>query len=88
MLQAIDRDLNYSDEAVIELIITEDLRVEGLNEALRSASGRGEFIGESPTIRQVKRQVQEVAWSDITVLVLGETGTGKGLAVRAIHEMS
>jgi DNA-binding NtrC family response regulator/ligand-binding sensor domain-containing protein len=88
VLQAIDRDLNYSDEAVIELIITEDLRVEGLNEALRSASGRGEFIGESPTIRQVKRQVQEVAWSDLTVLVLGETGTGKGLAVRAIHEMS
>lgn len=89
IVQAIDRDLNYSDPATVELIITEDLLVEGLSEALRVASvGGGEFIGESPTIRQVKRQVQEVAWSDLTVLVLGETGTGKGLAVRAIHEMS
>jgi len=88
VVQSIDRDLNYSNEVEVLLTITEDLRVEGLSEALRSASDRGEFIGESRTIRQVKRQVQEVAWSDLTVLVLGETGTGKGLAVRAIHEMS
>ncbi len=87
-VQAVDRDLNYSEESFVKLTLIEDPRVEGLSEALRSASAHGEFVGESTTTRQVKRQIQEVAWSDLTVLVLGETGTGKGLAVRAIHELS
>lgn len=87
-VQSVDRDLNYSEIAEVKITVTEDLRIAGLNEALRSVSASGDFIGESPTIRQIKRQIKEVAWTDLTVLILGETGTGKGLAVRAIHEMS
>ncbi|MBT4979825.1 MAG: sigma 54-interacting transcriptional regulator [Gemmatimonadetes bacterium] len=87
-VQSVDRDLNYSKIAEVKISVTEDLRIAGLNEALRSASASGDFIGESPTIRQIKRQIKEVAWTDLTVLILGETGTGKGLAVRAIHEGS
>ena len=47
-----------------------------------------EFIGEGPVLRQVLDQVAIVAASDATVLILGETGTGKGLVARAIHRTS
>jgi formate hydrogenlyase transcriptional activator len=47
-----------------------------------------EIIGESPALKQVLDQVAIVADSDATVLLLGETGTGKGLIARAIHRTS
>lgn len=48
----------------------------------------GEIIGCSRAIRQVLEQVEMVASSDSTVLILGETGTGKELIARAIHRLS
>jgi formate hydrogenlyase transcriptional activator len=47
-----------------------------------------EIVGASPALRRVQRQVEIVAPTDATVLVLGETGTGKELVARAIHRMS
>jgi formate hydrogenlyase transcriptional activator len=47
-----------------------------------------EIIGDSPTLQLVLDQVAIVAASDATVLILGETGTGKGLIARAIHRTS
>jgi formate hydrogenlyase transcriptional activator len=47
-----------------------------------------EIIGESLTLRQVLNQVEIVAASDATVMILGETGTGKGLIARSIHRTS
>jgi formate hydrogenlyase transcriptional activator len=47
-----------------------------------------EIIGESGALKQVLDQVAIVAASDATVLILGETGTGKGLVARAIHRTS
>ena len=47
-----------------------------------------EIIGESPALKEVLDQVAVVAVSDATVLLLGETGTGKGLVARAIHRAS
>jgi formate hydrogenlyase transcriptional activator len=47
-----------------------------------------EIIGESPILRQVLDQVAIVAASDATVMILGETGTGKGLVARSIHRAS
>ncbi len=47
-----------------------------------------EIIGESPALQQVLDQVAIVAASDATVLILGETGTGKGLIARSIHRAS
>ncbi len=47
-----------------------------------------EIIGESPALHQVLDQVAIVSASDATVLILGETGTGKGLIARAIHRTS
>jgi formate hydrogenlyase transcriptional activator len=46
------------------------------------------IIGESPLLREVLQQVQTVAPTDATVLILGETGTGKELVARAIHDRS
>jgi formate hydrogenlyase transcriptional activator len=47
-----------------------------------------EIIGESPALQQMLDQVVIVAASDATVLILGETGTGKGLVARSIHRAS
>jgi formate hydrogenlyase transcriptional activator len=46
------------------------------------------IVGQSPALRQVLEMVEMVAPSDSTVLLLGETGTGKELIARAIHERS
>src|SRR5204863_2109354 len=45
-------------------------------------------VGESATLRRVLKQVEAVALTDSTVLVLGETGTGKELIARALHDLS
>ncbi len=47
-----------------------------------------EIIGESPLLKQVLDQISIISASDATVLILGETGTGKGLVARAIHRTS
>jgi formate hydrogenlyase transcriptional activator len=47
-----------------------------------------EIVGSSPALRRVLTQVEKVAATDSTVLILGETGTGKELIARAIHNRS
>jgi formate hydrogenlyase transcriptional activator len=47
-----------------------------------------EIVGDSAPLREVLRQVRTVAATDATVLLLGETGTGKELVARAIHRLS
>lgn len=47
-----------------------------------------DIVGQSEAIRRVLNQVQQVAVTDATVLLLGETGTGKELFATAIHEQS
>ena len=47
-----------------------------------------EIVGSSPALRRVLRAVKTVASTDTTVLLLGETGTGKELFARAIHQLS
>jgi formate hydrogenlyase transcriptional activator len=48
----------------------------------------GDIIGRSPAMRHVLQLVQSVAPTDATVLLLGETGTGKELLARAVHNLS
>ena len=59
-----------------------------LEDEIRSELGFEEIIGESAVLKRVLGQVRIVAASEATVLVLGETGTGKELIARAIHRMS
>jgi len=59
-----------------------------LKEEIENSNNYTEIIGESPEIKKVFRLVTQVAYSDSTVLILGETGTGKELIARAIHNSS
>ena len=48
----------------------------------------GEILGSSPPMQEVFRKVQKVAATDISVLITGETGTGKELIARELHNRS
>jgi PAS domain S-box-containing protein len=59
-----------------------------LEEEIRSERGFEEIIGESVELKRILKQVETVAPTDSTVLIEGETGTGKELIARAIHNLS
>jgi formate hydrogenlyase transcriptional activator len=59
-----------------------------LEEEIREELNFEEIVGDSPALKNVLSQARTVAPSDATVLILGETGTGKELIARAIHRMS
>jgi formate hydrogenlyase transcriptional activator len=59
-----------------------------LQEAIAEAHGFEGIVGESPALRAVLRKVQQVAPVETTVLLTGETGTGKELIARALHQGS
>jgi PAS domain S-box-containing protein len=59
-----------------------------LEEQIRSEMGFEQIIGNSPALQHVLELVETVAPNDSTVLLLGETGTGKELIARAVHERS
>ena len=59
-----------------------------LREESRAETAFADVVGESPAIQKVLESVRMVAGTDSTVLVTGETGTGKELVVRAIHGLS
>jgi formate hydrogenlyase transcriptional activator len=59
-----------------------------LQDEIRSEHNFEEIIGESAALKKVLEQIQTVAPTDSTILILGETGTGKELIARAIHNLS
>jgi len=59
-----------------------------LRQEIKRGRGFGNIIGDSDAFRYVLFRSQQVAPTDATVLILGETGTGKGMVAYAIHEMS
>jgi formate hydrogenlyase transcriptional activator len=59
-----------------------------LQEEIRAEHNFTEIVGNSPALRAVLTQVEQVAATDSTVLLFGETGTGKELIARAIHDRS
>jgi formate hydrogenlyase transcriptional activator len=59
-----------------------------LTEEIHGAQHFGEIVGESRALQHILAQVSRVASTDATVLVLGETGTGKELVARAVHGAS
>ena len=59
-----------------------------LEEEVRTEHNFGEIVGESAALRRVLKEVQTVAPTGSTVLIRGETGTGKELIARALHDLS
>jgi len=59
-----------------------------LEQELASVLGAGEMIGQSEPIRETRRKIDQIGPTDLNVLILGETGTGKELVARVIHQRS
>lgn len=65
-----------------------ELENEYLREEINDAQEFGAVVGNSPSLRNVMRQIDLVAPTDASVLILGESGTGKELVAREIHDRS
>src|SRR5271167_3251975 len=82
----------YATGTDIDDRVKAEERTRNENQALREQIDRDsmfeDIVGSSEVLRKVLRQVAKVASSDSTVLILGETGTGKELIARAIHKRS
>ncbi|MDX1639504.1 MAG: sigma 54-interacting transcriptional regulator, partial [Balneolaceae bacterium] len=80
---------NVSDrieaEKRIDLLSAE---TEYLRQEIREMHNTDDIIGQSPAMTKVRDEIRQVADTDATVLIHGETGTGKELVARAIHEQS
>ena len=83
---AIQNMLAYEEIAELKCRLEEENLY--LQEEYRAEAPFADVVGESAAIRNVLAKVRMVAGTDSTVLVTGETGTGKELVVRAIHDLS
>jgi DNA-binding NtrC family response regulator len=73
------------DRAVTNRKLREE--VTRLRLAIQSSGDEGEILGGSPPIRELRKLIERVASSDSTVLIEGETGTGKELVARMLHKL-
>jgi len=87
LVLSIIRDLSQKKEAEEALRRSEEEK-RYLEEELITTHHFEEIIGKSSGLRRVLKHVETVAPTDATVLILGETGTGKELIARAIHNLS
>ena len=83
---AIQNMLAYEEVAALKQRLEQENLY--LQEESRAEAPFADVVGESAGIRKVLGKIRMVAKTDSTVLVTGETGTGKELVVRAIHELS
>jgi len=83
---AVQNALSYGELTRLkDSLAQEKLYLEG---EIRTEANFEEIIGESAALRRVLKHVETVAPTDSTVLIYGETGTGKELIARAIHNLS
>jgi len=80
-LREVTAELGLAKEKLAE-------KMDYLEHAIDTELGFGEIIGRSSALKVVLEKVAKVAPSDATVLLLGETGTGKELVARALHHLS
>ena len=78
------------EETIIGAVVVlhDESEVDRLRTDLQQARGPGNIVGASGAMQQVFALIREVARTDATVLIQGETGTGKELVANAIHELS
>jgi formate hydrogenlyase transcriptional activator len=83
---AVENALTYRQlEEMKERLATEKLYLE---DEIRVDHNNGNMVGAGPVFQSILQSIHIVAPTDATVLILGETGTGKELVARAIHELS
>lgn len=83
---AIEKARLYSEQEQARRRLKEEN--EALKQEILSSHHLGSLIGRGPAIQELKRTMERVAQSDSTVLIRGESGTGKGLVARIIHNVS
>jgi PAS domain S-box-containing protein len=64
------------------------LEIERIAEERKAKFPFGDIVGKTPRIRQIFELIETIKDTDSTVLIMGESGTGKGLFARAIHDLS
>lgn len=69
-------------------LVMKEIEIETLRQELTHEYGFMGLIGKSPSMKKVYEQIENVASSDLPVIILGESGTGKELVAEAIHKMS
>jgi formate hydrogenlyase transcriptional activator len=83
---AVDNALSYQRIEELNAHLAEEKVY--LEDEIRTDSRFDEIIGQSRALKAILKQVETVAPTDSTVLIFGETGTGKELLARAIHDLS
>jgi formate hydrogenlyase transcriptional activator len=83
---AVENALAFQEIAVLKNKLAQEKLY--LEDEIRSEMNFDEIVGECQSLRAVLKQVETVAPTDSTVLITGETGTGKELIARAIHQLS
>jgi transcriptional regulator with PAS, ATPase and Fis domain len=82
----IHQDPRHPDRRI--LVVTDRTELHALRRVLNEQSSFHDLVGKSPAMLRVHQLVRDVASVDTTVLIEGETGTGKELIARAIHSVS
>jgi formate hydrogenlyase transcriptional activator len=83
---ALDNAMTYRKVAELKERLAEEKLY--LEEEIRTEYHFEEILGESAALKRILKQVESVGPTNATVLILGETGTGKELIARAIHDLS
>jgi DNA-binding NtrC family response regulator len=87
LLNAVDQAIKHGRQ--IERLNNQPIQEQPfLENELHSEISFPDMVGKSSALRRLLQQIETVAPSDSTVLILGETGTGKELIARAVHELS
>lgn len=83
---AVENALAFGQVVDLAKKLTEEKRF--LEEEIKTEYNFEEIVGQSAALKRVLKQAETVAPTDSTILILGETGTGKELIARAIHNLS
>ena len=83
---AVENMRAYEEIARLRARLEEESRY--LQEEIKTEHNFEEITGQSPGMKQVFKMIETVAPTDATVLIIGETGTGKELVARALHNLS